>query len=418
VSIYEDAVRRGGFIKIARLRFLNQDGSLAFALDNDPYNKRNKTFIRSGSVSCNLQNGARWSAEVTLDNVDGEYAYNVSKVWFGTEIAIDMGIAVPQGSGTEEIWFPMGVYRVERPAELVGNNARTVSFSLADKWSGIDGTLNGVLEASYVVEEGSNIFAPIVSILQLGRGDGQPYDRETPIFTVYYANRTQTLPGGGTAALTDAPYTLIVDSDNGTVADVVLGLCGMVNAYVGYDRSGRLRIDPSQDDLLDTEKAVAWRFFLNESQITGRLNYESQIDQVCNDYIVAGNMTEDYAQPAARATNNDPRSPTAVSRIGRRTIREQKPEFATYQMCADYAEWKVKRAAALHRAVSFQCGQLFHLEVNQLIEIVRTDETPEILERHLIQSYTIPMSGTEPMSITAISVNDFPAVTVTNWGNT
>ena len=417
-SAYTKALRKGGFVKLARLRFLNPDGSSAFTLDNNPYNQRSRNFIRSGSVSCNLQNGARWTADVTLANLDGEYDYNVNHVWFGTEIAIDMGMVIEDGSPEGfELYFPMGIYRVERPSERVQHNGRTAQFSLTDKWAGLDGTLNGALEASYVVNEGTNIFTPIRSILQMDRGDGEPYDGMVPVFTEYYNGQTQALPGGGTASLTDAPYTLIVDNDSGTVAEVILGLCGMVNAWVGYDRTGRLRVDPSQDDLLDTEKPVAWRFLMNEAQITGELAYESQISEVYNDYIVTGNMTADYLQPAARATNNDPRSPTAVSRIGRRTKRDPKPEFATYRMCADYAEWKVKRTAALHKAVTVNCNQIFHMEVNQLIEIVRTDLDRAEIERHLVQGFTIPLSGTEPMSITAVSVHDFPTVAVTDWGN-
>ena len=47
---------------------------------------------------------------------------------------------------------------------------------------------------------------------------------------------------------------------SGTYASVILGFAEMLNAWVGYDSEGRLRIDPSQDDLLDTEKPVSYAF--------------------------------------------------------------------------------------------------------------------------------------------------------------
>lgn len=406
---YTQLVRHGGFIKLCRMRFLNPGGYTAFSLDNDPLQKRSGAFIKSGSVSVNLQNGVRRTANAELANVDGEFDYNVNHVWFGTEIAIDMGVLLPDGT---EFYLPQGIFRIDGPAEQIQHNARTVQYSLVDKWGSLDGTMGGVLESSYAVAAGTNIFSPIVSLLALDRGDGQPYDDVNPVFTNYYNSKTQTLPDGTTAAMTNAPYQLIVDNDSGTVADVILGLCGMVNAWVGYDRTGRLRVEPSQDDILDGDKPISWRFSMDEAQITG-LAYDIQIKDVVNDYIVVGALAGNYTQPAARAQNLDGQSPTNIYLIGRRTKRDPKPEYATVQMCADYAEWKVKRQTALHRAVTITANQIFHLEENTLVEIVRTDKPNSPLETHLIQGYTLPFSGTEPMTIQAVSVHDFPSITVT-----
>ena len=412
-NLYTNAIRSGNYLKIARLRFLQPDGSTAFSVDNDPRQKHSGAFIRSGSLSVNLQNGTRRTATVQLADVDGAFDYNVNNVWFGTEIAVDMGILTGNGPTTEgeEIWFPQGVFRVDKATQNVSPNGVTMEYSLTDKWAGLDGTLNGTLESTYTVSEGTNIFSPIVTLLGLDRGDGEPYDREAPLFTEYYNGLTQKLQNGQTVPLTDAPYDMSVDSDDGTVADMILALCGAVNAWVGYDRSGRLRIDPSQDDILDEDKPVSWRFSLAEAQVTG-LAYDYQIGDVYNDYIVLGYMTSDYVQPAARAVNEDPMSPVCVSRIGRRTKRDPQPNFATVRMCADYAEWKVKRTAILRSAVSVSCNQIFHLDENTIIEIVRTDKAGSPTERHLVQGFTLPFSGTDLMTIEAVSVHDFPTITV------
>ena len=408
---YEKAIRSGDFIKLTRMNFLNPDGSVAFALDNDPMNRKSGPWLRDGSVICNFQNGSRWSANITLDNSDGSYDYNVNRVWFGTEISLEMGVRVPDGT---ELFFPMGHYRVDSPQEELAGNKRTITFSLKDKWAGLDGTLNGVLESSYLVSVGTNIFSPIASLLATDRGDGQPYDRETPVFTEYYNGKSQLLPDGTTANVTDAPYDMTIDNDNGTVAEVILGLTDMLVADVGYDATGRLCVSPSQNDLLDSDKPIAWRFSLDEAQVT-QLAYESKISDVRNDYIVVGMMADDNTQPAARVQNLDPMSDTNINLIGRRTERVSKPEFATQRICEDYAAWMLKRAAVLHKAVTVTCNQIFHLAVNELIEIVRTDRNDEV-ERHLVQSFSIPLSSTQPMTITATSVHDFPTVTVTQWG--
>lgn len=411
-NAYTSLLRRGCFVKLTRMRFLNPDGSTAFALDNDPYNKRSGAFIRGGSVSCNLQNGSRWSATVTLANTDGEYDYNVNHVWFGTEISLEMGLVLENGT---EIYFPMGVYRVVNPRENVNPNGKTAEYGLTDKWAGLDGTLNGVLESSYVVDVGTNIFTPISTLLSTDRGDGQPYDRMVPVYTEYYDGMTQTLTDGTVVPVTDSPFTLTVDNDNGTVADVVLGLTDMLVANVGYDATGRIRIEPSQNDILDSDKPVAWIFSLNEAQVIG-LAYESKIADVKNDYIVVGLLSEDNVQASGRAQNLDPLSNTNINLIGRRTQRESRNEFATDRICEDYAVWQLKRTAILHKAVTVRCNQIFHLAVNELIEIVRTDRESPVTEVHLVQGFSIPLTGTEPMEITAVSVHDFPQVTVTNWG--
>lgn len=408
---YEKLIRAGNFIKLCRLRFLNPDGSTAFVLDNDPMNRRSGAFIASGTLNVNLQNGTRRTADLTVDNRDAEFDYNYNKVWFGTEAALDMGVVLPDGT---EFYLPQGVFRIVSPTENVSPEGNTAHFELTDKWAGIDGTLNGVLEASYVVSEGTNIFSPIATVLLQDRGDGQPYDGTAPVFTEYYNGKTQTLQDGSTAALTDAPFELIVDSDDGTVADLVLGLANMVNAWVGYDQSGTLRIDPSQDDIDDSDKPVLWRFSLDESQVTA-LAYESKIADVVNDYIVVGAMSDSYVQAGARAQNFDPMSDTNINLIGRRTKRESRAEFATNTICSDYAVWMAKRAAALHKAVTISCNQVFHLDVNNLVEIVRTDKSPAETELHLIQSFSLPFAGDQPMSITATSVNDFPNISVTTW---
>lgn len=404
---YAETLRRGNYVKLTRLRFLNPGGGTAFVLDNDPMQKFSGAFIKSGSVTVNLQNGARRSASVEIANADGDFDFKVNHVWFGTEIAVDMGLMLQDGT---ECWFPQGVFRVERPSETVATNGTIAHFSLIDKWAGLDGTLNGALESSYGVASGTNIFSAIAALLLLDRGDGQPFDSVTPIFTEFYNGKTQMLPGGSSAPLVNTSYNLLIGNTDSSVADVVTELCGFLQAWVGYDVNGALRVEPSQDDLSDADKPVLWRYSMDEAQIAG-LDYESMISEVCNDYIVTGYATGNRPPNAARAINLDPASPVCVQRIGRRTIREEKPAFSTWRMCEDYAAWKVKRMAALRRAVTVTANQIFHLRENNLIEIARTDKAGSPIERHLIQGYTLPFSGAEPMTIQAISVEDFPQIT-------
>lgn len=399
------------FIKLCRIRFLQPDGSTAFALDNNPQNKYAKAFISDGQISANLQNGRRRSATVTLSNVDARFDYDVNKIWFGNEIAIDEGLYLSDG---QEYYIPQGIFLIENPNEVVEPGRRTITYNLVDKWANLDGTLFGNLEGTYEVPVNTNIFDPIKELLAEDRGNGLVLDRVNPIFTEYYNNRYQELPNGSAAALVMSPYTLTVDGESGTKAEVILGLIAMVNAWVGYDTSGALRIEPSQDDILDSNKPIIWQFSQNETQLLG-LSYTVKNTEVFNDYIVIGEMLENYKQPSGRAQNLDPSSDTNINLIGRKTKRVNKAGYGTDLMCQDYAVWKLKRAAVLQKAVTVSCSQIMHIEENKLITIVRTDKPGSPVERHLVQSFTRPLASGGPMTISCVSVNDFPIATLTTW---
>lgn len=404
---YLGAVRKP-FIKLCRMRFLNPDGSTAFALDNNPKRKWNQTFISNGTITVNLQNGQRRTCNITLDNVNADYDFAYGKIWFGDEVAIDEGMILPNG---EEFYIQQGVFLFNTPNESVLPAGRTMTYDLVDKWSNLDGSRLGNLEGTYEVSEGTNIFQPISDILEEDRGNGLPLDRIAPVYTDYYNLLTQTIPGGGTASLVETPYTLTVNGGS-TKADVILGLISMVNGWVGYDPSGTLRVEPSQDDISDKTKPVVWSFSQSECTLLG-MTYTSNVAEVYNDYIVVGEQLENNYQPSARAQNYDPASDTNINLIGRKTFWEQASGYGTDTMCRDYAKWKLKRTTVLQKSVSISCTQLLHLQENCIVEIERTDKANSPVERHLIQGFSRPLAGNAEMTINAISVLDFPNLTVT-----
>ena len=403
---YLSAIRRP-FQKLCRLRFLQPDGSTAFTLDNNPRNRRSGAFIADGQISHNWQNGRRTSAAVTISNTDGDYDFAFNRIWFGQEIALDEGLMLSDGS---EFYIPQGVFLIETPTENVQPAQRTVQYSLVDKAAALDGGLGGRLESTYQVERGTNIFEPVVALLSEDMGNGLPVDRVKPVFTEFYNGVFQQLPDGSSASMVLSPYTLTVDAGQ-TKWDVIAGLAAMVNAWVGYDETGALRFDPSQDDILDSSKPVAWDFSMDEAELCG-MAYSVKNTEVYNDFICVGEMLSDNYQPKGRAQITDTASPVSISAIGQKTLRVQQAGFGTDTQCRDYAEWMVKRTSVLQRAVTVSCSQMFHLRGNELITIRRTDKPGSPIERHLIQGFSRPLVGTGAMQINATSVNDFYAATV------
>ena len=399
---------RKPFQKLCRLRFLQPDGSTAFMLNNDVKNRRAGAFIADGSINHSWQNGRRTSATVTLDNVDGAYDYSFNSVWFGQEIALDEGMIL--SDGVTEYYRQQGVFVIDTPTENVQPTGRTVTYNLVDKVANLDGSLGGKLEGTYQVDVGTNIFTPIASLLAEDRGNGYPIDRVTPVFTEYYNNRTQDLPNGSTVSMVLSPYTLTVEGGQ-SKWDVISGLTAMVNGWVGYDETGALRVDPSQDDILDSDKPVAWAFSMDEAELLG-MAYTVKNTEVFNDYIVVGDALDDNSQPKGRAQILDTASPCAISAIGRKTMWINKAGFGTDTQCQDYAEWMVKRSSVLQRAVSISCSQIFHIRGNDLCTITRTDKQGSPVERHLIQGFSRPLASNGSMTISATSVNDFPTTTI------
>jgi len=396
------------FVKLARLEFLQPDGSVAFALDNNPKNRRSGAFIQSGNITVNLQNGARRTATVTLANLDNEYEYNVNKVWFGQQIMLSEGLILPSG---EEFYLPQGVFYIKDPEERVQPDTKTVTYHLVDKWSYLDGTLFGNLDGIYEIPRGTNIFTAIQSLLDQDRGNGYRVDAKKPVYTDYYNGQTSILPDGTFTPDTNLPYTYRNDAETGTYADIVLEMANILAAWVGYDAAGRLRIDPSQDDVVDASKPVQWEFYPTEKQFLGA-TYTVKNSDVYNDIIIVGESLTDYGYTAGRAQNIDPTSDTNINIIGKKTLKESSAGFYTEKQCENLAVFKLKRFTVLQKSVTIQSAQLFHISENQLVTIRRPDKEGNPVERHLVVGFTRPLAQTGPMQINATSVNDLPTATI------
>lgn len=397
------------FVKLARLDFLNPNGSVLYTLDNNPLNEKSRAFIQSGEITVNLQNGQRRNATVTLSNLDGTFDYSVNRLWFGQQVRLWEGMILPDGT---DFYISQGVFYVKDPDEVFEPGMRQTTLHLVDKWAYLDGTLFGNLDGTYEVPVNSNIFNVISSLLLQDRGNGQLVDSSAPIFTEYYNGKTTTLPDGSTVPLTNTPYTYRCDSENGTYADIILEMNTMLAGWIGYDANGQLRMDPSQDDILDTTKPVLWRFSPDNSTFLGA-SYTVKNSEVYNDIIVIGESLSDYGQTAGRATNYDPRSDTNVNIIGRKSKRYQQSGYYTQDICESLAVFKLKRESVLKKSVSIKCSQMFHIQENNLVTIERTDKYGNPIERHLVTGYSRPIAQNGEMTINAVSCQDFPVATIT-----
>lgn len=408
------------FKKITKLEFLQPDNSVAFALGGAnqktiTQGRDTRAFIQSGTLSVNLQNGQRRTATVTLSNLDSAFDYAVNKLWFGQRLRLSMGIDIPS---IGEFYLPQGVFYIRNPQNLVSYKERTTSLSLADKWAYLDGSLFGTLDASYEVNSGTNIFEAIASLLKLSRytyGSADPdptkwIDNVAPVFTDYYDGRIYSVTNSDGSitqdiAMTDTPYT-ISESRGSSIGSLILRLNEMLAGLIGYDSTGALRLDPSQDDVSDVDKPVLFSFGMDKPNLA-KLSENPKPTDIYNTVIVSGEGLTDKSV-WAKASNIDPKSDTNVNLIGMKIFTEEKADYWNADQCASLARWYLKHKTILQKSVSIESTQMFHLYENGIVAVRRTDKPGSPVEKHLIQGYSIPLAEKGSMSISCVSVNDLP----------
>lgn len=403
-------------IPLTKLEFLNPDDTVAYAVDGN-YKRRygypdSRAFIQSGTLNISLNNGQRRTASVRFENLDNAFDYAVNKLWFGRRVRLSKGVILSDGT---PYYIPLGVFYLNSPKTDWRPNSRTAEYQLVDKWAYLDGTLFGNLENTYEVARRTNIFAAMQGILNLSIYDHKTttdytkkIDGVTPVFTDYYNGQTVTI-NGVNVPKTDTPKT-VTTSMGGTYGQVLLDLNSIIAGWIGYDSTGALRVEASADDIDDNKKPVMWNFTENSKTFFG-LEETANPAQVYNDVIIWGESV-DGAVVGARAINDDPTSDTSVSRIGRKTFVESSDINYTNEQCAALAAWYLKRKTVLQKSVTISCSQMFHLRENNLVSVLRSDKPNSPIEKHLIQSISIPLSQKGAMQITATSVNDFPDVTI------
>ena len=386
-----------------KIEWVNNDGS--------SYGEITNSYVdMSGTVSVSMENGTRRTADIELDNSNGEFSVDVYNLWYGKMVKLWMGLYLSDGS---PYYFPQGVFYVNSVEESNTPLQRTVSLHLIDKWCFLDGTMWGNLDGIYIVPIGSNIYDALTKLLKTSRFTGENVDEAgepqtnavdpiMPNLSSYYLTKTYK-DGETTYNAIDTPYEIRMEYGK-TYADILLEFATILGAYIYYDVDGRLTIEPTQDDIVDSSKPILWTFTPNEQEF---LSEDSSHDfgTFYNDIIVIG-YTTNGKQAKGRAQNKNTASPTSIPIVGIKTYPPY--EDATYytdEQCNELAEYYLKRQTIKQRSVQISSAPMFHLRENRLIECVR----PYTMEKEalLISGYDLPIGTTGTMSITATSVNEF-----------
>jgi hypothetical protein len=390
-----DTLKAKSFTPIARLEWLHPDGSVAFEIKND--------LITDGSLNVNYQNGTRRTATISLDNWANTYDTHLNKIWHGQPLRLLQGLRLPSGA---DYLLSQGIFYINNPEQIFNPYERKAQLNLVDKWSYLDGSLFGKLDGIYQINVNDNLFTALKQLLLKDRGNGLSLDNVTPVLNSYYEGKTVTIVNASGTSTTipvlNAPYTARIEADQ-SFADVILEIATMLVASVGYDHTGRFRLEPTQTDILDSTKPVLWNFKLTESEFLGS-STTALLTDVYNDIKVVGAMVNGL-QASGRATNRNPVSDTCVQRIGLKTFPITNSKYYADQQCQEIADYELKKRTILQKSIAFRSSQMYHLQENQLITLLR----PEISVMpipYLINGFVLPIGAMGEMSINATSVNE------------
>lgn len=415
---------------VAKIDFLNPDDSVAYSLGSRyvrRYGADSRAWIKEGNINISLNNGQRRTATVRFENLDGAFDYAINKLWFGRRVRLSKGVILSNG---EYYYIPQGVFYLNSPKIGWKPNSRTAEYQLVDKWAYLDGTLFGNLENTYEVANRTNIFQAMRGILQQSIYTHEKttdytamVDGVTPIFTDYY-NGKNVVINGENVPMTVTPKT-ITTAQGGTYAKVLLDLNSILAGWIGYDSNGALTVEPSSDDISidgkpqdngDSGKPIMWNFHDNSKTFFG-LDETANPSQVFNDIIIWGESVDGAKVVGARATNKDPTSDTNANLIGLKTYVESSDINYTNEQCQALANFYLKRKTVLQKSVTISCSQMFHLRENNIVTVIRSDKQGSPIEKHLIQSISIPLDEKTPMSLSCTAISDFPKITQVSMDN-
>lgn len=400
-QLYLNAIKTN-YKPAVKIEWLNSDGTVQYEISNYYVDM-------SGTLSVNMNNGCRRTCDISLDNSDGRFNITVENLWYGRTIRLWMGAYLNDGT---PYYIPQGVFYITSVDEIRMPNQRIVTLQCTDKWAFLDGSLWGYLDGIYIVPVGSNIYDAIESLLLTSRftgknvkTSGEPMsnavDYVSPMFTSYYLTKTYT-DGDVTYNAIDTPYEIRMEYGK-TYADILLEFATMLGAYIFYNVDGRLTIEPTQDDILDSTKPILWDFTPNEQEFMGESSVHD-FQTFYNDVIVVGYILNGH-QAIGRVSNQNLSSQTCVQRNGLKTHEPyQDTAYYTDEQCVELANYYLKKLTIQQRSVTITSSPIYHIRENRLINCIRP--YTYVQEQLLVSGFSLPIGTTGSMSISATSVNE------------
>lgn len=387
---YLEALKRPVIVPCLKLEWLNPDDTVDYEITTDLYNT-------NGMLNVTNQSGCRRTFNLQIHNEEGKYNIDVNKVWLGQKVKLYLGLYI---DGVPYL-IQQGVFYITNPTDIINPSTKCIQLNCTDKWAYLDGSLFGNLDGIYKIPVNSNIFNATKELLLTDRGNGIPLDSTKPNISTFFNTKMTKLSNGKLVPVLNTPFTATIDKGQ-TYADVLLQFNTMLAGVIYYDTVGRLNIEPNEEDLLDKNKEIVYKFDQYNSTILSK-SQEFRFTDVFNDILCVGATTNGYLAKG-RATNNNIKSDLCVQRIGKKTKVYEDTNYYTDDLCQDWANYLLRNNTILQTSINIATIPLYHLDVNKLITITNPKNHLQE-EKFLINSLSIPL-GLGQMTISAASVNE------------
>ena len=382
------------YIKIVKEQAIRPRFRLSLLYPDESFREDISEYLIQGSGSLQIQyaQGQRRSLNFTLNNESGVFTPDGinSKIWVNTKFQLDLGMEMANG---DVVWNSAGIFVIGIP-QLTREDARkTIDIQCYDKFSLLDGTLGGTLDATYEIEAGEKIYNIIVDTLLQDNGNGVPIDLKTIFFDSSLINESTV-------------YTLS-KSANESYGDMLIELANMIACDIYYNTNGNLVIQSGIKDISQVNKPTLWTFKDTEYEyLSGNINYD--FTAVRNRVTVVGaNVNSEGGLYIAVSENTNPRSQTRLDLIGIKNYYLEDSNIYTQTLAQDRADYELNKLSIVQQTVQISSAFMIHLDVNNCIAI--TDDFFDYFDnRFIIQSISIPLSIQSNITIDCTNIATLP----------
>lgn len=383
----------GTYVELVKAQQIRPRFRISMLYPNEAFKEDISDYLvkGSGTLNINYQQGQRRSLSFTLDNTDGRFTPNGLRgiLWLDSKFKLELGMEFDNG---DIVWNSAGIFVVGQPNATRQQGQKTIDVQCYDKFALLDGTLGGVLDSTYQVDEGESVYQVMQETLMQDNGNGYPIDSKEIVFDSSLKDqKTQ--------------YTLS-KSPNDSFGDLLIDLADMMSCDIYYGVEGNLIVRSGIKDISQVNKPTLWSYSDKEWEyISNTTTYD--FTKVKNKVTVIGANANGDNIFVQTAENTNPQSPTRISVIGIKQYYLEDSNISSDYLAQQRAEWELNRLSILQQTIQVSSTFMIHLDVNNCIALNDTffDYADN---RFIIQSLSVPLSVDGTISIECTNIASLP----------
>lgn len=303
--------------------------------------------VISASMQITYQTGQRRTLNITLANDNNKYRYGARQnLYEGLKFRLDFGVVID----SVVYWQQEGVFVLQTPSPTSDKSNKTISLTLADKWSLWDGTVYGKTRFKTIIPTQVPMREAFNTIIHGDNGLGQMWDSKPIRFNSAYWN-TLTF------------YTIKQDAGQ-TISEPLLNMGTTISSDCYYDTYGNLNVESNVWDFINDNVPIVWRFDnesadCSEPQITFK-----GVKEYYNEIKTKGAIVNGY-QFVGTAVNKNRKSPYNIYDYPLITKINDNSKLYSDNLCDEQSRYEMVQQSRGLRNITINCVPLPFLDVNQ-----------------------------------------------------